>query len=583
MTRRPIPEAKTVARLAGVLLLALGGGAAGAAPLTLLDQWEGGMDYFATGAPLAVDGPDGDTTTVDTLSQPASVVVSSADIPATATVVAAYLYWAGTIPDQSECANTQYTDDEVLLTLPGAAAAVPVTADQCQCIPGATSYDIQACRKDITPLVVASGMQGTFTVDEFAARAQNGATDNASFSLVLVYEEADLLPPRRIALYDGLEELYQGSRVMQLAGLEVDNPAQGDITWYVLDGDVGGVGPEEVRVQGQPGGLSTAVWDMVNPFDNPMNRTINTTQPPQTGILGVDIDRLDISAGLTPLDTSVNMTYTAGEDKFWVVYNLVGVNVYRPVVNPKSSSKTWTLQVDADGSTTITEGDTVRYTIHLSNSGTAPGYVGLTDPIPPEFASWQLVDDGGGVNQSTATTLMLENLWLPVGGAVDVVLDAIIGPGAAGTSIVNGALWEVVSSGTTGAVVAPPVAVVSGSTPDAGVPDASLPDGGSLDGGALDAGDPDGGTSDGGGPDALVQDAAVTDASTGLDAGEDAGPDAGPGLDSGPGADAQDPPGTAPVGCRCQGAGGAPDPGILLLWLLVFALLWRRSRGRSDR
>ena len=101
-------------------------------------------------------------------------------------------------------------DDEVVLTLPGQAVGTPVTADECFFSPGASSYDIQACRLDITSAVVASGMIGTFTVDEFACDVGgSGSTDNASFSLVLIYEEPTLLSPRRITLYDGLEEIQR--------------------------------------------------------------------------------------------------------------------------------------------------------------------------------------------------------------------------------------------------------------------------------------------------------------------------------------------------------------------------------------
>ncbi|MDY0004807.1 MAG: hypothetical protein RBU30_26150, partial [Polyangia bacterium] len=361
-----------------------------------------------------------------------------------------------------------------------------------------------------------------------------------------VFEEADLLPPRRIALYDGLEELYEVSVNMQLGGIEVDNPAQGEITWYVLDGDVGGVGPEEVRVMGLPGGVSAAVGDMYNPVDNPMNRTINTTVPPQMGVIGVDIDRLDISAALTPLDTALDMTYTAGGDKYWVVYNLVGVNVFRPVVHPKLSSKSWVMQLDADGSGSVTEGDTVRYTIHLENVGTAPGYVTIRDPIPAEFSSWQLVDGAGGVDLSTATELVLENLWLAVGGSADLLLDAVIGPGAAGSTVVNVATWEVESSGAQGSLEGSVLTVTTGSEPDAGLWDSSVPDA-QADGGEV----------------------------------LDSGPDSQPGRDVASQTDSQPPSGTAPVGCGCQGVAGPSPGGAFLLVALVLLCLLLQGRSRE--
>lgn len=219
------------------------------------------MDYFATGAPMAVDTAiDADVTRVDALSQPAFVEVTTTDVPAGASLVTAYLYWAGTVDQQASggqpdgCANTLSIDDEVVMTLPGATTLQPVTADVCHCVPGApVSYDIQACRADITSLVAVSGMHGTYSVDQFAIHAENGSTDNGSFSLVLLYEEVNTLPPRRIAIYDGVEEFEMTTRTLQLASLDVDTPAQGEITWYVLDGDVGGTRPRRWWCRERPG------------------------------------------------------------------------------------------------------------------------------------------------------------------------------------------------------------------------------------------------------------------------------------------------------------------------------------------
>lgn len=527
------------ALLLGSIAVGAAAGGASGAPLTLLDQWEGGLDYFATGAPLAVDtAADTDTTRVDALSQPASVMVGATDVPSTASLTAAYLYWGGTVPDQGDCASNTFMDDEVVLTLPGATVIQPVTADDCHCVAGAGSYDIQACRAEITALVAVSGMHGTYEVEGFAAQAANGSTDNASFSLVLVYEEADLLPPRRVALYDGLEELYQTTRGMQLSGLDVDTPAQGDLTWYVLDGDVGGAGPEEVTVQGQPGGLTTTVGDMYNPVGNPMNRTINTTVPAQTDVIGVDVDRLDISAGLTPGDTAVDMSYTAGDDKFWVIYNLVGINVFRAVIHPKRVRKEGALVGDADGSGTVTPGDTVRYTIHLENVGTAPGFVTLTDPIPSQFSSWQLVVDGGGTDESTATELRLTGIWIVAGGAVDIVVDAVVGPGTLGEVIVNVAQYD--TGDDQGEIVGSAITVREP------LPDASVPDGAPSDAAA--------------GADAARLDGSPGDAASGGDGGGT--------------------PGSPDPGCACGQAPGWPGP-PLWVGLLAAWVLWGGRRRRS--
>ena len=438
-------------------------GAASAAPLDLLSSWEGTIDYFVTGAPLAVDGSDSGTD-VDTLSQPASVDVTATDVPTMATIIAAYLFWGGTIPDESDCSSTASIDDEVVLTVPGGTDTT-ITADECFCEVGAGSYDIQACRYDFTSMLTA-GIIGTYEVDEFAALIRNSSTDNASFAIVLVYDEPNTLPPRRIALYDGLEELYEGSRVMNLPGLDVDNPADGDLAWYVLDGDIGGTGPESVELSGSPGGATTTLFDSINPATNPMNRTINTTSPPQTDVVGVDIDKLDASAGLTPGDVSAVMTYTAGGDKYWVVINIVGINVYKAHIPDRLSTKSWDLHDDADASGTITPGDTIRYTIHLINVGTAPGIVDVTDDIPAAFASWTLVDAAGGTDASTSTRLVIEDVPIAVGGTADIIFDAVIAEGTDGETVVNLADFDATPDGNVGRIASPPFVVGAGAPED---------------------------------------------------------------------------------------------------------------------
>ncbi len=520
--------------------LLLWAGQAAAEPLDLLASWEGTIDYFITGAPLAVDGTDSGRD-VDTLSQPASVDVTSTDVPALATIEAALLFWGGTIPDQSDCATAPvYTDDEVVLTVPGGTPTT-VTADECFCEIGAGSYDIQGCRYDFTSMLT-SGLIGTYTVDEFAALVRNGSTDNASFAIVLVYDEPSSLPPRRIAIYDGLEELYLGSRIINLSGLDVDTPADGDLAWYVLDGDVGGAGPESVELSGTPGGASTTLFDSINPVTNPMNRTINTTTPPQEDVVGVDIDKLDASAGLTPGDVSAVMTYTAGGDKYWVILNVVGINVYRAHITVRLSSKSWDLHDDADASGTPTPGDTIRFTIHLVNVGTAPGVVDITDDIPSSFASWVLVDGAGGTDGSTSTRLVLDDVPVAVGGSADIIVDAVIAGGTDGEVVVNVVDFDATPDGNTGRIASPAFVIGGETDDDPDMPPEEAPD----------ASEPT--------PDASSDPAA--DPST--DPSDD------------PGIDVPAPPGDSGAGCGCSLATAEPSTLGLLLLLLGLALLRRR-------
>ncbi|MBI2897479.1 MAG: thrombospondin type 3 repeat-containing protein [Deltaproteobacteria bacterium] len=429
--------------------------------IVLRAEWSGSIGLFATGAPMAEDTPaDGDTTEADALAQPALVTIRAADVPAGASSVAALLYWAGSVDDNGCAGGPGDTiDRNVTLTVPNG-TPVGVAADVCYCHLGGGSYDMQACHADVQDVVAAAGgaLQGDWVVDDFAARTSNWSTDNASFALVLVYEDPGAAS-RHILLYDGIEDLMSGRRTLSLSGFEVDDPPGGGLTFYILDGDVAFPGNERVDVSGSPGGLSIRLEDAVNPPDDPYNHTINTTVPALTDIIGVDIDEFDISGALSPSDTSVDVDYRAGNDRVWIIFNVVELDVNEPVLD-LDSTKSWSLQADADGDGVPSVGDTVRYTIHLANTGTSGATVDVTDPIPPEAASWALVADGGGSDVSVPGELRVDQVLVPVGASRDVVFDVVLDDVPDGTVVSNVATYSPpVEGGNGGSLTAPDVTV----------------------------------------------------------------------------------------------------------------------------
>ncbi|MCB9750894.1 MAG: DUF11 domain-containing protein [Myxococcales bacterium] len=528
---------------------------------TLLQSWEGGYDFFATGAPLAVDGPDNDEA-VDTLNMSAVASVSADDLVPGAEIVAAYLYWGGSIQN-NDCGGGGLVDDEVSFAAPGGSAEL-VAADKCFCSDaGAMAYDMQLCRAEVTDMI--DELVGDYTVGEFAALIENGDTHTASFSIVLVYAH-EFLKPRRVSLYEGLQTLWlNGTKQIEITldGLDVDSPPEGDLTWYVLEGDINGSMMERVEVAGAPGGGVLTLSDPINPEANPMNHTINTTTPPQTDAIGVDIDQFDLAGALTQGDNAVKVTYTADLDKFWIAYNIVGVNVYQAVLLT-NSSKTWALQDDADQSGDPTPGDTIRYTIHLENTGTAPASATLNDVIPPEAAEWTLVDDGGATDGSTQGELILSELALAPTESVDIVLDVVIADVPEGTEINNTAIFDASPDGDQGELVAPPVVIggaAATTTGDAATDTdatSTTDDSGTSTGDSGTGGDPSAGPTTGG--------------STGGTTSEDT---TSGGTDSA--ADSFGDTEESESGCGCKSApGGAPGGALALLALLAVG---RRRRA----
>ena len=549
-------------------------------PIELRQSFAGSVDFFATGAPLAIDGPDGDTM-VDMLSQPASAEVAVNDVPNGAKVRKAYLYWGGSISND-DCAGDT-VDDTVDFAAPGKNLA-PVDADICYCSDaGAQAYDIQLCRADVTDLV--DEITGDYTVDQFDALINNSATSTASFSIVLVYS-ANALDIRRIGLYDGLLTMASSvnqQEVVTLGGVEIDDPPTGDLTWYVLEGDIGGGGTEQVNVTGLPGGKTLDLSDAINPVDNPFNHTINTTNPVQTDSIGVDIDQFEISAALTPADNTVETTYQAGIDKYWIAYNIVGVNVFEPLFGGVST-KTWVLQDDLDGNDEPSPGDTVRYTIKLENSGSANGTVVVDDPIPEQAASWMLVDAGGGMDASGMETLSVTDLSVAPAESAEIVFDVVIDDVPDETAMSNVASFDATPEGDMGQIFAPDVIIRRDGDedgvfdnddncpddPNADQADADMDDVGDV---CDDAGEDTGGADTTG--TSTDGDATGGDGGTGTDTAE-----AGTGMDSaGSSATAGGSDEGSGSGCACN----ARRESLVPTGLLTLLMLARRRRARRSR
>jgi MYXO-CTERM domain-containing protein/uncharacterized repeat protein (TIGR01451 family) len=538
-----------------VLVLTLGpSSAAGEEPLAQRYTFTGNADFFATGAAMAADGMDSDTTNVDKLVHPAITTITANDIPVDAILRKAYLYWGGSI-ENDDCSGGTI-DDVVTFTPPGGNVSA-VMAEACYCSnAAAASYDIQLCRADVTQLIDMP--IGDYAVDDFLALIENGSTNNASFSIVLVYS-ASSLPARSIAIYDGLLTMWDQSNpeeVVVLDQIVVDDPPAGDLTWYALEGDIGGEGNEGVSVVATPGNGSLDLFDMLNPVENPMNHTINTTTPPQVEALGVDIDQFDIAAALTAGDTAVETSYRGGGDKYWIAYNVIGVNIFAPEFG-SSSTKTWALQQDADQSGGPSPGDTIRYTIHLANTGDVAGVVSLDDTMPSQVESWTLIDDGGGTDTSMGMNLSIEMIGIAAGESTDVIFDVVIAPGTEGTNMINVAGFDAPPDGGSGAFEASPVPI-SGGAPGDGDGDPGDGDG--------DPGDGDGDPGDGDGSGGSDE-----DGSGGSDGSGDGGGTTG--LFSGA------PP---EPGCSCTSEPVAPAPGtlgLLALGLLGTAGSRRRARG----
>lgn len=458
----PLPSGTMLPRLLVVLLALLPLAALADTPLEERFSFRRASDFFATGATLAVD-TDGDDK-VDALQDSASVFVEEMDLAPDAVLQQALIYWSGTIAENANCTGPDASvDTRVTVTVP-TGSPTQVDADVCYCS-GADnqSRDVQACRADVTSLVQGAGgqMTGPWTVGGLQALIDDGDIDTASFAVLLIYG-APGLPSRQLSVYDGLRTMRYDEVTFVLDDLDVDDPAEGNLTVFALEGDVGGSDDESISVRGLPGGRDVVLSDEVNPAQGPINRTINTTYPPQVGTVGVDIDTFDISEALAPGDTSVEVTLTADSDKWWLVFNIVGVRLFYSEFG--QSSLTWVLAEDLDGNGAPGPGDLLRYNLELVNSGEGNGTVDLEALIPPEAAEWSLLGQDGGMNSSTPSALRIDALPVPAGGAARVDFTLRVADVPAGTPI-EVALSYTLAEGGGGVLDAPTATVVPGEVP----------------------------------------------------------------------------------------------------------------------
>lgn len=139
------------------------------------------------------------------------------------------------------------------------------------------------------------------------------------------------------------------------------------------------------------------------------------------------------------------------------------------VVDPDLSSSAKSVQ-DLNGGALLV-GDTVRYRIVLTETaGAAADGLTLTDALDSALTGLVVVNDGGGVDGSTTTTLSISNLSVPANGSTTVVFDADVAAGApAGTVIANTATIDKPGFGISVSVVAPDITVGNPVVPTSGI------------------------------------------------------------------------------------------------------------------
>ena len=318
-------------------------------------------------------------------------------------------------------------------------------------------------------LMSSAGNPQGHTCSSTSAVHTNGT---ASFALLVIYQDASL-PLRSINVFGGMQNLFGTTETVLLPlGDPISSPALGTLTAYILEGDLyidtvdpaapcGGA--EFVAVNGQTvigSALGVCQNDADNPAGNIWNGTLNTeaalrapdppsctpaaeccTGPHVCGLAGVDIDRYDISAGLEPLATEVQLTLGTGSDRIALSTVVAGVNLYQPLLAEDSSLTLkealgpW-LQLGGPASVSLA----VSNTGNLAADGltavlTLPG--SFLDPQAvrlPEgaTATWSSATDSQG---QTSHTLSVSGFSVGVGKVAEVLVSSTGACAALGSTV----------------------------------------------------------------------------------------------------------------------------------------------------
>ncbi|MEO8064242.1 MAG: DUF11 domain-containing protein [Pseudomonadota bacterium] len=349
--------------LFALLVLALfGADTAFAQTISLYKRDTGRINFVTTGGSLRNAPNVTNACTINTTS-----TQSLSGIPATRTVRSAYLYWGAS----GDTADTS-------VTLNG--TAVTASRTFARTFNNGTDFNFFGAFADVTSLVTGNGSFtfGGLTVNTGGPWCGSQAVVGG-WSLVVVYEgAAERL--RAINIYDGLDYFY-GSQVTQTpSGFRVPSTnIDGRVAVFTLEGDPqnstasGGFG-EALRFNGTllDDGLVPANSDpTVQQFDGTISTQGSVTS------YGVDVDQYDVSAMLSPGQTSATTVYSAGADLVLLMAQVVSA----------TSDPAVDLAITKTHSGTFISGGTGQYTITVSN-GSGPNIeredntVTVTDTLP---------------------------------------------------------------------------------------------------------------------------------------------------------------------------------------------------------
>jgi uncharacterized repeat protein (TIGR01451 family) len=391
--------------LALLLFALLGANTAQAQTISRFVRDTGRINFVTTGGSLR-SAPN--TTNACSINTTSSQALSG--IPAGTTIRNAYLYWgaSGNTADTSVSLNGN---------------TVTASRTFARTFNNGTAFNFFGAFADVTSLVTGNG---TFTFGNLTVANGtpwcNSEAVVGGWALFVIYESASERL-RAINIYDGLDYFYGSSVTQTPDGFRV--PAaniDGRIAVFTLEGDPqnslasGGI-DEALRFNGSlldDGLVPAGSNPTVQQFDGTISSAGSLTS------YGIDVDQYDVSAYLSPGQTSATTVYSSGQDLVLLMAQVVSA----------TSDPAVDLSVTKTHTGNFISGATGTYTITVSNAAgreREDNIVTVTDTLPAglTFASgtgtgWTCAAVGQVVTCTHAPTLNAGTSFPPITLVVNV-------------------------------------------------------------------------------------------------------------------------------------------------------------------
>jgi gliding motility-associated-like protein len=311
--------------------------------ITLYEQFNGRYDFTFVGNTL--NPAENNLTPAGDCSINTSSSASLNLLPGQ-TVIAAYLYWAGS--------GTGDFDIKLNGTDITAERIFPLIATTLDGVP----RPYFSAFTDVTAMVQASG-NTTYTVSELDLTAViiqdmycGNKTNFGGWGIVVVYEDTTL-PLNQLNVYDGMQYVPNAISITlpSLNVIDNDGAKIGFIAW---EGDAALAVSESLTING------SILSNTLNPPTNAFNSTNSVTGA--TNMFNMDLDIYNIENYIAPGDETAQIQLTSGQD--FVMINSI-------VTKLNSELPDATITIDDEFKDCAAQTLQVSYTVHNDNS-TAP-------------------------------------------------------------------------------------------------------------------------------------------------------------------------------------------------------------------